>query len=91
MQSIERKILFRSHLKNFRKKNFSIEEIKAQKNISLEEFNCWKNTGATVLGIKTSEGEFSLNPVSETVIRAGNRVILMGAKEQLKKAAELLK
>lgn len=73
-----------------RNEHFSIEEILSSKTISLEELNCWKNTGATVLGIKTSEGEYSLNPVPHTVVRPGNRVIAMGSLEQLKKATELL-
>lgn len=70
--------------------HFSIEEIESAITISLEDLNCWKQTGATVLGIKTSEGEFSLNPNSKTVVRPGNRVIAMGAKEQLKKVNLLL-
>jgi len=70
--------------------HFSIEEIESAITISLEDLNCWKQTGATVLGIKTSEGEFSLNPNSKTVVRPGNRVIAMGAKEQLRKVKELL-
>lgn len=70
--------------------HFSIEEIESAVTISLEELNCWKLTGATLLGIKISGGEFSLNPVPKTILRPGNRVIAMGAKEQLKKLKELL-
>ncbi len=70
--------------------HFSVEEIESAITISLEELNCWKQTGATLLGLKTSEGEFHLNPISKTVVRPGNRVIVMGSKEQLKKVQELL-
>lgn len=70
--------------------HFSIEEIESAITISLAELNCWHQTGATVLGVKTSQGEYTLNPISKTVIRPGNRLIVMGAKEQLKKVNELL-
>ncbi len=70
--------------------HFSIEEIESAVTISLEELNCWKQTGATILGLKTSEGEFHLNPVSKTVVRPGNRVIVMGSKEQLKQVQKLV-
>lgn len=69
---------------------FSIGEVESAKTISLDELNCWKNTGATILGIKAAEGEYALNPVSKTVVRPGNRVIVMGSKEQLQKVKEML-
>lgn len=70
--------------------HFSIEEIESVITISLDELNCWKHTGATLLGLKTSEGEFHLNPVPKTVVRPGNRVIVMGSKQQLTKVQQLL-
>lgn len=73
-----------------RSEHFSVEEIASNRTISLHDLNCWAQTGATVLGIKTAEGEYALNPVPQTVIRPGNRVIVMGSKEQLKQASDLL-
>lgn len=73
-----------------RTEHFSVEEMVANRIVSLNDLNCWAQTGATVLGIKTSEGEYSLNPIPQTVIRPGNRVIVMGSKAQLSKVAELL-
>jgi voltage-gated potassium channel len=70
--------------------HFSIEEIESGKTISLEELDCWKKTGATILGLKTSEGEYSLNPTPKVVVRPGNRLIVMGSKEQLLKVVDLL-
>ncbi len=70
--------------------HFSITEIESSKTITLEELNCWKNTGATILGVKASEGEYALNPVAKTVVRPGNRVIVMGSKEQLQKVTQML-
>ncbi len=65
--------------------HFSLAEIAAKKTITLEELNSWKNTGATVLGIKISSGEFAMNPSPNTIIRPGHCVIAMGSKEQIRK------
>ncbi len=70
--------------------HFNIVEIECLKTVSLEELNCWKNTGATILGLKTSHGEYALNPVANTVVRPGNRVIVMGSKDQLGKVKQML-
>jgi voltage-gated potassium channel len=70
--------------------HFTIGEIESTTTISLEDLNCWKSTGATVLGLKTADGEYALNPVGKTVIRPGNRLIVMGSKEQLKKVHDLV-
>ncbi len=73
-----------------RNEHFSIEEVESAVTISLEELDCWKKTGATVLGIKIAHGDFALNPTAKTVLRPGNRLIVMGAKEQLQKLSALL-
>ena len=70
--------------------HFTISEIESSKTISLQELNCWASTGATLLGLKTSEGEYSLNPIPQTVVRPGNRLIVMGSKLQLGKVQQLV-
>lgn len=70
--------------------HFAVQEIMVGKTVSLDELDCWKATGATVLGIKNMEGDFSLNPVASTVLRPGNRLIAMGARAQLDRLANLL-
>ena len=69
---------------------FTIAEIVSGTTISLAELNCWKNTGATILGIKKTDGEYTLNPLPNTILQPGNRLIVMGAKEQLNKVQELV-
>ncbi len=69
---------------------FTIAEIVSGTTISLAELNCWKNTGATILGIKKTDGEYALNPLPNTILQPGNRLIVMGAKEQLNKVQELV-
>ena len=70
--------------------HFNIEEIESGKTISLEELNCWSITGATILGVKTSEGEYALNPIAKTVVRPGNRLIVMGSSEQLSSVKKMV-
>ncbi len=70
--------------------HFAVQEIPVGKTISLEELDAWRVTGATVLGIKNMEGDFALNPIGTTVLRPGNRLIAMGAQNQLKRLSDLL-
>jgi voltage-gated potassium channel len=69
---------------------FSISEIECFKTISLEELDCWKKTGATLLGVKASQTEYTLNPPASTLVKPGNRLIVMGSEEQLRKVKDLL-
>ena len=69
---------------------FEITEVVAARTITLEELNCWFETGATILGLKTSTGDYVLNPVAKTLIQPGTRIIAMGSKEQLGKLKRLL-
>jgi voltage-gated potassium channel len=70
--------------------HFSIAEFESNKTLTLSELNCWATTGATLLGIKGTTGEYTLNPVPQTVLKPGHRVIAMGAKEQLFKLKQRL-
>jgi voltage-gated potassium channel len=70
---------------------FTVAEIEAGKTINLDELDCWRRTGATLLGIKTANEEYQLNPPPKTIIRTGHELIVMGSKEQLNKLRELLK
>lgn len=70
--------------------NFDIIEIINHKTISMEELDCWRKTGATVLGIKTTTSGYVLNPSPKTILQPGNRLITMGSKDQFIKLNELL-
>lgn len=69
---------------------WNISEILCNKTISLAELNCWKNTGATLLGIKTTSGELYVNPTQEKILQAGSFLIVMGSNEQLSKLKKLI-
>jgi len=69
---------------------FDITEIETHKTIVLEDLDCWRRTGATVLGIKTGAAEYILNPTAKTVLKTGNFLIVMGSKDQLNKVSALI-
>jgi voltage-gated potassium channel len=69
---------------------FNISEIETSKTISLEDLDSWKSTGATILGVRTTEGGYFLNPTLKTVLNPGNRLMVMGSREQLNKLQELV-
>lgn len=69
---------------------FQIQEINAPHGVNLSDLDCWKRTGATILGIKTRTGKFLLNPPAETEIHPGDGLIAMGSEDQLRAAKEIL-
>lgn len=70
--------------------HFEIAEIVSARTISVGDLNCWAQTGATILGMKATSGEYILNPPAKTVIHAGNRLIVMGSRPQLNKVKQLM-
>lgn len=71
--------------------SFMVSELECSKTISLYELDAWRSTGASVLGIKTADAEYLMNPSKDTVIRPGNRLIVMGSRVQIQKLAEVVK
>ena len=69
---------------------FKILEIQASVNTTLAELDCWKKTGATVLGLKQHNGEYVLNPSGTTAVYRGTSLIVMGSKDQLNSVKQLL-
>lgn len=69
---------------------FSIRELNIDRTITLGELDAWTKTGATVLGVKTSHSDFSLNPAPSVVLRPGNKIMAMGSNTQLEKLTKLL-
>ncbi len=69
---------------------FNISEVVSAKTVELDELNCWKNTGATILGIKMNDGGYTVNPPAKTIVKPGHRLIVMGGKEQLENLRRLL-
>jgi len=59
-------------------------------NKSIFEIGIRKKTGANIIGYKTTEGEFILNPDPETKVIKGSKLFVLGTHEQTNKMKELL-
>jgi voltage-gated potassium channel len=57
----------------------------------LKELDIPKKTGVIVIGIKREDGSFILNPTSSTMVLEGDRLIIIGTKEQAEKLRKLVK
>jgi voltage-gated potassium channel len=55
----------------------------AIKDKSLSEIMNWKKTGVNCIGIKSSEGKFIINPLEDTIISRGMKVIVLGTRWQI--------
>lgn len=59
-------------------------------NLSIKEAGLKEKTGALILAIRKTEGNFLTNPDPHVSLDAGDRIILLGTPEQLKKASSIL-
>lgn len=65
---------------------FEFNELKAEfKNKTIKELDIRKNTGATVIGVKDPAQGFIFDPNSETVIKTGDVLIILGSQESVHK------
>lgn len=69
---------------------FRIAELESHRTITLADLNCWHTTGATLLGIRTPDGDFQMNPPSKTILYNGNKLIVMGSADQINRLKSLL-
>ncbi len=69
--------------------HFQLCEMTATKNTALADANLWAQTGCTLLAVKNGN-EYILNPSPSHYINAGERLILMGSKEQIEHAAKMI-
>lgn len=71
------------------KNKTNIEEIKIEdltfsdKEISLKELDLRKNTGCTVIGYKTPEGDYIINPGADLKLVKNSKIIVLGRPEQI--------
>mgnify|MGYP002377389588 CR=1 FL=1 len=65
---------------------FMFNELKEEfKNKTIKELDIRMNTGATVIGVKDPNRGFLFDPNSDTVIKRGDVLIVLGSRESLKK------
>ena len=67
-----------------------IQELGVSKSIALSELDPWRNTGATLLGIKNASGKYTTNPTPTESVKAGDKIMVMGTKEQIAALSRLL-
>jgi voltage-gated potassium channel len=68
---------------------FNITEVEVKRTTGLGELNLWQKSGCTILSIKDAGGKYLMNPAPSKNIAPGDRLIIMGSKEQIA-AAQLL-
>ncbi|WP_457679962.1 potassium channel family protein [Thermovibrio sp.] len=57
----------------------------------LKELNIPQKTGVIVIGIRREDGSFILNPTSTTMVLEGDKLIIIGTKEQGERLKRLVK
>ncbi|MBK9732892.1 MAG: NAD-binding protein [Chitinophagaceae bacterium] len=82
---------FLDYLSTQNSEDFQIAEIMVKHKCMLSEIDGWKNTGATILGIKNISGEYLLNPSPSVIVTISDRLITMGSKEQLNRMEQLFR
>lgn len=76
--------------------NINLEEItfesipEALKNKSLSELEIRNKSGANIVGFKTAEGEYIVNPSAETKMIPRAKIFVLGTPDQIKKLKEIL-
>jgi len=55
---------------------------------TIEELEAKKITGATIIGYRSPDGKYHINPDEETVIVPDSRLFVLGSTDQIKKVVE---
>ena len=59
-------------------------------NKTIDDLSIRKNTGANIIGYKSPDGKFILNPAPDTEVIPGSKFFILGTKEQAGKMRDLL-
>lgn len=76
--------------------NIRLEEIlysslpESMRNKSIRELEIRNKTGANIIGFKTAEGEYVINPPPETIMMQDAKLFVLGTSEQVMKFKEIL-
>lgn len=60
-------------------------------NKTVKDLNARFHTGCTIIGFKTLEGEYVINPGADTKLLPNSKLFVLGTNEQIKKLNNLLK
>jgi len=58
--------------------------------ISIAEIGIRKKTGANIIGLKTPDGDFILNPSSNIRVNRGTKIFVLGTPDQIKSLKEII-
>lgn len=76
--------------------NIRLEEIRfsslpeSMKNKSIRELEIRNKTGANIIGFKTSDGEYVINPPPDTIMLQDAKLFVLGTQEQVLKFKDIL-
>jgi voltage-gated potassium channel len=76
--------------------NIKLEEIlynslpERMRNKSIRELEIRNKTGANIIGFKTADGEYVINPPPDTVMQPDAKLFVLGTAEQVSKFKEIL-
>ncbi|MEN9569527.1 MAG: hypothetical protein RL172_758 [Bacteroidota bacterium] len=70
--------------------SFRIAELPVKKSMLLEDLDLWKKTHCTIIGLKNTSKQYSINPSPNHVLAIGDSIILMGSEDQIEKARQLV-
>lgn len=85
------------HISVYETSTVNLEEIFCRdmpekfRNRSLAELDIRNKTGANIIGFKTKEGEYIINPLPETQMIADAKLFVLGTPEQIRKMKDLIK
>ena len=72
-------------------KEVNYRDLKSEfKDKSIESLNIQSHTGANIIGLKTAEGKYFVNPDAETVIQKGMSLIVLGNTEQMERFEKIV-
>jgi voltage-gated potassium channel len=76
---------------NIRLEEITFENIPAQyKNKTIRELEIRNRSGANIIGFKTANGDYIINPNADTVIIPDAKLFVLGTAEQINKLKEML-
>lgn len=75
----------------FRLEEFGVPKESPLADHTIAELQIREKTGAMVLAIRTSEGRFDTTPSAQDIIRTGDTLIVLGARDQVDRLEALLR
>ena len=82
-------IEFLDNLSIIGKKSINIEEVSFEdifdksETQTIREIDMRSKTGCTIIGYKSPEGEYIVNPEADTELKPGSKIVVLGRPEQI--------